>query len=204
MADWFDLWRSVDLSEESGEGVLAANLMTGVLNELEPGAVMDRDPGAGAAREQLDRDLPQSLTPEAVIELFDSHLGCEVEHGFHLGQHVLVSGCLGFEVLNEALQVIAASTPALDVALERRVFRDPHPLQLERLLAIKTHPTDRKLAIGRCRPHRPVLRRPPRRSRGGDGSRSIQACDGCRRREPFLRSESGLGELLVPAPEFVG
>lgn len=106
-------------------------------------------------------------------------------------------------MLNEPLQVITATTPALDVALERRVFRNPHPLKLERLLAIKTHPADRKLAIGRCRSS---SRAPPaaasitRRRR----FESSQACDGCRRREPFLRSGLGLGELLVPAPGFVG
>lgn len=74
MADGFHLWRSVDLRQERGEWVLAANLVPGVLNELEPGAVMDRDPGAGAAGEQLDRDLTQSPTAEPMIELFDSHL----------------------------------------------------------------------------------------------------------------------------------
>ena len=102
MAYGFNLWRSIDLSQERGERILAAHVITGVLNDLEPGPVVDWNPGPGAAGEQLDGYLTQSFAAEAVIELFDSHLRREVQHGFHLGQHVLVSGRLGFEVLNEA------------------------------------------------------------------------------------------------------
>jgi hypothetical protein len=106
------------LREERRNRIFAANLVSLVLNQVVPLAVMDCAVRAPPITEDFERDLLKTLATKSWRQVLDAKLGGESKHRGELLKQVLVTSGLVFELVCEPPQTLGLFTLLADAAGE--------------------------------------------------------------------------------------